>query len=274
MDGEDLTSLGEQLAMIPADLRCGKLMVYGAIFGCLDEAVTIAAMLSTKSPFVSPAEKRDEARQARARFAQGDGDLLTDLRAVQEWDSMMEQRVPQGEVRNYCSDNFLNYQVLSDIAATRVQYYSSLAEIGIVSPTTSSYLSSSGHHHGNRSRPGTSTPQPPATVAPASMALVRALTASAFAPQIARIQFPDKKFATSVSGAVELDPEAKTIKYFTQENGRVFIHPSSTLFDNQGFSGNAAFVSYFTMISTSKIFVRDLTRKCSTASAIGSSSAC
>ncbi|KXJ93064.1 P-loop containing nucleoside triphosphate hydrolase protein [Microdochium bolleyi] len=262
LDGEDLTSLGQQLAMIPADLRCGKLMVYGAIFGCLDEAVTIAAMLSTKSPFVSPAEKRDEARQARARYARGDGDLLTDLRAVQEWDSMMEQRMPQGQVRNYCSDNFLNYQVLSDIVATRTQYYSSLAEIGIVSPTTS-YLSGHHHHHhnnnNNRSKSGTSTPQPSSTTGTASMALVRALTAAAFTPQIARIQFPDKKFATSVSGAVELDPEAKTIRYFTQENGRVFIHPSSTLFDSQGFSGNAAFVSYFSMISTSKIFVRDLT---------------
>lgn len=264
MDGEDLTSLGQQLAMIPADLRCGKLMVYGAIFGCLDEAVTIAAMLSTKSPFVSPAEKRDEARQARARYARGDGDLLTDLRAVQEWDSMMDQRMPQGQVRGYCSDNFLNYQVLSDISATRVQYYSALAEIGIVSPSSFTREGRSGGYGGNhKSRSGTSTPQSSGqTAAPtASLALVRALTASAFTPQIARIQFPDKKFMASVSGAVELDPEAKTIKYYTQENGRVFIHPSSTLFDNQGFSGNAAFVSYFTMISTSKIFVRDLTRK-------------
>ncbi|KAH7033221.1 P-loop containing nucleoside triphosphate hydrolase protein [Microdochium trichocladiopsis] len=261
MDGEDLTSLGQQLAMIPADLRCGKLMVYGAIFGCLEEAVTIAAMLSTKSPFVSPAEKREEARQARARYARGDGDLLTDLRAVQEWDSMMDQRMPQSQVRNYCSDNFLNYQVLSDIAATRAQYYSALAEIGIVLPSSPSGGDGRAGAGNHKSRSGTSTPQSSGLSATttASMALVRAVTAAAFTPQIARIQFPDKKFASSVSGAVELDPEAKTIKYFTQENGRVFIHPSSTLFDNQGFSGNAAFVSYFTMIATSKIFVRDLT---------------
>jgi ATP-dependent RNA helicase DHX57 len=64
-----------------------------------------------------------------------------------------------------------------------------------------------------------------------------------------------------MSGAVELDPEAKTIRYFSQENGRVFIHPSSTMFDSQGFSGNASFISYFTKMATSKVFVRDLTRK-------------
>ena len=33
--------------------RIGKLMLFGAIFRCLDPALTIAAMLSFKSPFVS-----------------------------------------------------------------------------------------------------------------------------------------------------------------------------------------------------------------------------
>ncbi|KAM0813748.1 putative P-loop containing nucleoside triphosphate hydrolase protein [Seiridium cardinale] len=240
LDGDELTALGQQLAMIPADLRCGKLMVYGAIFGCLEESIIIAAILSTKSPFLSPPDRRDAARDARKRFSNGDGDLLTDLRAVQQWISMMEDRVPQRQVRNYCDDNFLSYNTLSDIATTRTQYYSALAEIGVVSPSIVS----------DARRSSQST---------ASTSIVRALTASAFAPQIARIQFPDKKFAASVTGAVELDPEAKTIKYFTQENGRVFIHPSSMLFDSQGFSGNATFVSYFTMMATSKIFVRDLT---------------
>ncbi|KAI1192024.1 DEAD/DEAH box helicase [Nemania serpens] len=234
LDGDELTALGQQLAMIPADLRCGKLMVYGAIFGCLDESITIAAILSTKSPFLSPPEKRDLAKEARMRFARGDGDLLTDLRAYQQWSAMVDEGTPQRQVRNFCDENFLSYQTLSDISATRTQYYSALTEIGIAT---------------------TETPQ----TAAVSTSLLRALSASAFAPQIARIQFPDKKFAASMSGAVELDPEARTIKYYTHENGRVFIHPSSALFDSQGFTGNAAFVSYFTMISTSKIFIRDLT---------------
>lgn len=241
LDGDELTALGQQLAMIPADLRCGKLMVYGAIFGCLDDCVIIAAILSTKSPFLSPPDKRELAKQAKMRFAQGDGDLLTDLRAFQQWDEMMQDRMSQRQVRGFCDDNFLSYNTMSDIASTRTQYYSSLAEVGIVN---------SADVYSGRYR--TQSP---------SMPLLRALTASAFSPQIARIQFPDKKYMASVSGAVELDPEAKTIKYFNQENGRVFVHPSSTLFDSQGFSGNAAFVSYFTLMATSKIFVRDLTRK-------------
>ncbi|KAI2641453.1 P-loop containing nucleoside triphosphate hydrolase protein [Hypomontagnella submonticulosa] len=231
LDGEELTALGQQLAMIPADLRCGKLMIYGAIFGCLDESVAIASILSTKSPFVSPPDKRDDAKAARMRFSKGDGDLLTDLRAYQQWSAM--EGTPQRQLRQFCDENFLSYNTLMDISATRTQYYSALAELGI-----------------RDNRPAGSQ---------ASPALVRALTASAFTPQIARIQFPDKKFATSMSGAVELDPEARTIKYFTQENGRVFIHPASTLHDAQGFPGGAAFMSYFNMMATSKIFIRELT---------------
>jgi ATP-dependent RNA helicase DHX57 len=242
LDGDELTALGQQLAMIPADLRCGKLMVYGAIFNCLDDCVTIAAILSSKSPFLSPAERRDEAKAAKMRFARGDGDLLTDLRAYQEWDAQMADRsIQQHRVRTWCSDNFLSFPTMSDISSTRTQYYSALSEMGIIThrfPPTASASSSS-----------------------ASTPLLRALTASAFSPQLCRIQFPDKKFATSVSGAVELDPEAKTIRYYSQESGRVFVHPSSTLFDSQGFSGNAAFLSYFSMISTSRVFVRDLTRE-------------
>ncbi|RSL46048.1 hypothetical protein CEP54_014019 [Fusarium duplospermum] len=241
LDGDELTAMGQQLAMLPADLRCGKLMVFGAIFGCLDDCVTIAAILSTRSPFVSPQEKRDDAKEARMIFYTGDGDLLTDLHAFQEWDAMMQDRMPQRQVRSWCEEHFLNFQTLSDISNTKAQYYTALGEIGIVPP---SEATSEAHGRGV----GSDSPQ-----------LLRALVAAAFTPQIARIQYPDKKFASSMSGAVELDPEARSIKYFNQENGRVFVHPSSTLFGSQGFSGNAAYMAYFTLISTSKIFIRDLT---------------
>ena len=90
-------------------------------------------------------------------------------------------------------------------------------------------------------------------------ALLRALIAASFNPQIARIQLPDKKYAAGIAGAVELDPSAREIKYFNQENGRVFVHPSSSLFSAQTFPHNASFVAYFNKMATSKIFIRDLT---------------
>lgn len=244
LDGDRLTALGRQLAAIPADLRCGKLMVFGALFGCLHECVTVAAILSGRSPFVlPPPEKRELAKAARMRFTSptsGDGDLLTDLRAVLQWDQIVRDSNPYGKVsKSFCEDNFLAVQTLIDIASTRTQLYASLAELGIRRPPEASGS------------------------APPNHLLLRALTAAAFTPQIARIQLPDQKFATSVSGTVAIDPEARTIRYFSRDHGRVFVHPSSTLFDSHGFGGRAAFLSYFSLISTSKVFVRDLTRRCS-----------
>ncbi len=40
----------------------------------------------------------------------------------------------------------------------------------------------------------------------------------------------------------------------------MFVHPSSTIFDAQGFPGNSVYMSYFNKMATSKVFIRDLTR--------------
>ncbi|SLM38346.1 dead deah box helicase [Lasallia pustulata] len=243
LDGDELTALGRHLAMIPADLRCGKLMVYGATFGCLEACLTIAAILTVRSPFISPQAKREESKEARSTFAQGQGDLLGDLRAYEEW-SEMRKASHQREVRMWCDQYFLSHQTLNDISSNRSQYLSSLKEAGFI-PTN--YHSSSPATHTSLNAYNDNS------------ALIRALVAGAFNPQLARIEFPEKKFAPSMSGAVELDPEARTIKYFNQDNGRVFVHPSSTLFDAQSFPGGAAYMSYFNKMATSKVFIRDLT---------------
>jgi HrpA-like RNA helicase len=55
---EELTSLGFHLAALPTDVRIGKLMLYGAMLGCIDPVLTIAAALSYRSPFIAPFDKR------------------------------------------------------------------------------------------------------------------------------------------------------------------------------------------------------------------------
>ncbi|KAI4763415.1 P-loop containing nucleoside triphosphate hydrolase protein [Aureobasidium sp. EXF-12344] len=266
LDGAELTALGRHLSSIPADLRCGKLLVYGAVFGCLDACLTIASILTARSPFVSPPARRDEAKTARLAFAPGgQGDLLCDLRAFELWTQKRAEGTPSSSLRQWCDSNFLSSQTLFDINTNRRQYMSSLQEIGFLNSTSSS--SATADYNARNS----------------NIALVRALVAAAFSPQVARIEFPDTKYAASVSGAVALDPEARTIKYFrepnaaaapTLQNGkptpqqpeqgssRLFIHPSSVLFSSapgQNFPPSTAFVSYFSLLSTSKTFIRDLT---------------
>ena len=239
LEKDRLTGLGTYLAMIPADLRCAKLLIYGVLFDCVEPCLTIAAILTTKSPFVSPRGKRDEAKEARMSFSTSDGDLLLDCSAFEQWKELSSASRYR-DVQDWCSSKFLSQPTLRDIDSTRRQLVDSLIEAGLLPVNYSAEASASGRWKDNTM-------------------LLRALIAGALNPQIARIQMPDKKYIASMSGAKELDPDAKTIKYFNEENGRVFVHPSSVLFDAQGFSGNAAFVSYFTKMETSKTFVRDLT---------------
>jgi ATP-dependent RNA helicase DHX57 len=240
LDGDELTALGRHLSMIPADLRCGKLMVYGATFGCLQACLTIAAILTVKSPFISPQAKREESKAARSSFGAGQGDLICDLRAYEDWS---ERKATSGyrETKAWCDEHYLSNQTLNDISSNRSQYLSSLKEAGFLPSGYKENMRNSLNAHNT------------------NYALLRALMAGAFNPQLARIDLPDRKFAPSMSGAVELDPEARTIKFYNQDNGRVFVHPSSTLFDAQGFPSGSVYLSYFNQMATSKVFVRELT---------------
>ncbi|KAF1970996.1 P-loop containing nucleoside triphosphate hydrolase protein [Bimuria novae-zelandiae CBS 107.79] len=245
---DELTALGRHMSMIPADLRCGKLLVYGATFGCLEAALTISSVLTARSPFLSPrerdAETRNEFERIRSSFSNNNGDLLIDLRAYEQWSALRNKGVPARDLRSWCATNRLSSQTLFDIASNRSQYLSSLKEISFI-PTT--YSSNNPQTYGPYNKQNHND------------VLIRALIAGSFNPQIARIQLPDKKFAAGIAGAVELDPSAREIKYFNQENGRIFVHPSSSLFSAQTFPSNAAFIAYFNKMATSKIFIRDLT---------------
>lgn len=51
---EELTPLGYHLAKLPVDPRVGKMILFGAIFSCLDPVLTVASVLGFKDPFVFP----------------------------------------------------------------------------------------------------------------------------------------------------------------------------------------------------------------------------
>lgn len=245
LDSDGLTALGRHLAMIPADLRCGKLLVYGTMFGCLEPCLTIAAAITVRSPFFSPHGKRDEARALKASFGQGYGDLVADLRAYEQYINLQQKASHKG-MRMWCEDNFLSINTLNDITSNRSQYLSSLKETGLIPLTYNSASSSSLNTQAQ------------------NISIITALIAASFHPQSARIQFPEKKYTATSTGAIAQDPEARTIKYFQptsseERDERVFMHPSSTLFDAQSFPGYACFMSYFEKVATTKVFIRNVT---------------
>jgi ATP-dependent RNA helicase DHX36 len=72
---------------MPLEPRVGKILIYGALLGCIDPALTIAAAMSlSRSPFLTPHERRQEAATARADFVRDRSDHLALLRAYEAWE--------------------------------------------------------------------------------------------------------------------------------------------------------------------------------------------
>ncbi|XP_042655135.1 ATP-dependent RNA helicase TDRD9 isoform X2 [Tyto alba] len=68
-DGE-LTFLGRVLAQLPVDLRLGKLIVLGHVFGCLEECLIIAAALSLRNFFAAPFKQHVDGYRNKLFFAE------------------------------------------------------------------------------------------------------------------------------------------------------------------------------------------------------------
>lgn len=65
--------IGTVMAEFPLDPQLAKMMVAAPEFGCSNEIVSIAAMLSVPNVFVRPKEAAKAADEAKARFAHIDG---------------------------------------------------------------------------------------------------------------------------------------------------------------------------------------------------------
>ncbi|KAH6968797.1 P-loop containing nucleoside triphosphate hydrolase protein [Fusarium avenaceum] len=132
---EELTPLGHQLARLPLDVFLGKLILYGVIFKCLDMAITVAAILSSKSPFSAPFGQRTQADNARMAFRRGDSDLLTIYNAYMAWKRVCQSAGGGGKEFQFCRKNFLSQQTLANIEDLKGQLLTSLADSGFLSLT-------------------------------------------------------------------------------------------------------------------------------------------
>lgn len=68
---EEITPMGRLLSKMPIDVHLGKFILNSVVMKCLDPALTIAAALSAKSPFVTPFGQEEEADKAKLKFNSG-----------------------------------------------------------------------------------------------------------------------------------------------------------------------------------------------------------
>ncbi|KAJ5707251.1 hypothetical protein N7488_007052 [Penicillium malachiteum] len=148
--GESLTPLGSQLAKLPLDVFLGKLIIHGAFFKCLDAAVSIAAILSSKSPFVNTMGSNSQRDAARNSFHRGDSDLLTVYNAYCCW--KRARSTPGMSEFSFCRKNFLNPQTLLGIEDIKMQLIVSIADAGLLSLDPAQKTALSRARSGGRNR--------------------------------------------------------------------------------------------------------------------------
>ncbi|KAI0318481.1 P-loop containing nucleoside triphosphate hydrolase protein [Amylostereum chailletii] len=126
---EEITPLGRLLSMLPTDVHLGKFLLIATLFRCLDPALTIAATLNSKSPFLTPLGHEAEADLAKSSFRTENSDFLTLHNAFSSWRRACAN---PGFVRKFCRTNFLSHQNLQQIEELRQQFIGYLVDSGFI----------------------------------------------------------------------------------------------------------------------------------------------
>ncbi|KAK3581847.1 hypothetical protein CHS0354_009735 [Potamilus streckersoni] len=249
----ELSPLGYHLGSLPVDVRIGKLMLLGAMFRCLDSALTIAACLSFKSPFVAPFGKKEEATQKKQEFAEGNSDHLTMLSAYRKWQDA--RKAGSHAAYSFCQENFLSQRTLEMLASMKQQFVELLSDIGFVKEGLSVRdVEMAAREDGTD---GVARATGMANVNSLNWKLVAAILVGALYPNVVQVLTPESKYSQSSAGSVPKAPKPEELKFKTKSDGYVNIHPSSVNFQVRHYE--SPYLVFHEKVKTSKVFIRDCT---------------
>ncbi len=106
--GQRLTPIGRNLARLPVDPRLGRMLVAGDANGCLREILVIVAALSIQDPRQRPEERRGEADEQHARFADPSSDFTAYLN-LWEYVRAQQRGLSSSAFRRMCRREFLHH---------------------------------------------------------------------------------------------------------------------------------------------------------------------
>uniref|UniRef100_A0A493U2C7 RNA helicase n=1 Tax=Anas platyrhynchos platyrhynchos TaxID=8840 RepID=A0A493U2C7_ANAPP len=138
-----LTPLGQHLAALPVNVKIGKMLIFGAIFGCLDPVATLAAVMTEKSPFTTPIGRKDEADLAKSSLAMAVSDHITIYKAYLGWKKARQEGGYHAEM-TYCRRNFLNRTSLLTLEDVKQELIRVVRAAGFAAPTTQHQWDGSG----------------------------------------------------------------------------------------------------------------------------------
>ncbi|OEU15996.1 P-loop containing nucleoside triphosphate hydrolase protein, partial [Fragilariopsis cylindrus CCMP1102] len=224
---EELTTLGVHLSTLPVDCRIGKLILLGAMFGVTDDALTIAATLSYRNPFMSPISAREEADRAKMTFATAQSDHLTVLNAYKQVDAMGKSRY------DFCRENFLSIKTIQTIAGLKRQFLELLSAAGFVRPNLRN-----DENEFEKSLP-----------------LLKALLVAALFPQIVIVD-DGKSSSGKKGGGGGMTLKARVEDGEKQEE--MALHPSCITGKAKG-ALSSKYLVYHERVKTTRVYIRDAT---------------
>uniref|UniRef100_A0A665TY72 ATP-dependent DNA/RNA helicase DHX36 n=1 Tax=Echeneis naucrates TaxID=173247 RepID=A0A665TY72_ECHNA len=220
---ENLTALGFHLARLPVEPHIGKLILFGALMGCLDPVLTIAASLSFKDPFFIPLGKEKVADMRRKALSRNSkSDHLTIVNAFQGWEDAKKRGA--WYEKDYCWDNFLSANTLQMLHNMKGQFAEHLMNTGFVSSKDPK--------------------DPKSNVNSDNEKLIKAVIVAGLYPKVAMIRPSHSKKRPGVN-------------VYTQADGKVCIHPKSVNAEETVY--NYTWLIYHLKMRTSSIFLYDCT---------------
>uniref|UniRef100_A0A0B6YIZ1 Helicase-associated domain-containing protein n=1 Tax=Arion vulgaris TaxID=1028688 RepID=A0A0B6YIZ1_9EUPU len=245
VDESSLTPLGHHLATLPVNVRIGKMLLLGAIFGCLEQIAIIAAAMTEKSPFVVPLSKRSEAEAAKDTLAVAYSDHITLYKAYHGW---CKARHESRTVENsYISKNFLKRSTLLDIENVKSDLVRLVKGIGFDNRLGDTKFESSSHV----------LPSPGQVL---SISTVEAKTDDLDATNISMIKAILTAGLYPQVGQVVTQPSVditlKSVCMVETPQGIAQVHPFSV---NKNLSLTNSWLVYHEKIRLTRVYIRDTT---------------
>lgn len=116
---------GFQVAEIPLDPMISKTILASNHYGCSEEVITIAALLSMQAIWISARGAEKELDEVKLRFAAAEGDHVTFLNVYKGF-------IQSNKSSKWCHKNFINYNAMKKALEVREQLRRIAQRLGIV----------------------------------------------------------------------------------------------------------------------------------------------
>ncbi|KAF8898608.1 P-loop containing nucleoside triphosphate hydrolase protein [Infundibulicybe gibba] len=229
---EEITPMGRLLSKLPTDVHLGKFLLIATLFRCLDPALTIAAALNSKSPFVSPFGFEQEADRAKNGFRIENSDFLTIHNAFASWRKASSN---PSFVRKFCRVNYLSHQNLQQIEELRQQFLGYLVDSAFIQVDKTFIRELSRSRYGRNRTRFVTVPEELNTNSD-NYSLLNAALAAGLYPKILTIDNANRQMRT------------------ISNNQQASFHPSSVNFGRKPTDFGVNHLAYFTLMHSKKLY--------------------